>query len=167
MKSPPREEVWRALHAAIDLDRGVGKIVIAVDDDIDPENLDAVFWAVTYRSKPHLDMFIIPNRVKGHGPPFKVDEPLVEAPNDSALLVDATLKEPFPPLALPKKEYMERAKEIWEELDMPPLKPESPWFGYLLPQSQWSEENEQEAELALKGDHYVTGAKRAEMKVKV
>ena len=40
------------------------------------------------------------------------------------MLIDATLKEDFPPISLPKREYMERAKKIWEELGLPKLKPE-------------------------------------------
>ena len=35
---------------------------------------------------------------------------------DSTLLMDATMKGDMPPLALPKREYMERAKAIWQEL---------------------------------------------------
>ena len=38
----------------------------------------------------------------------------------------------MPPLALPKRDYMERAKGIWEELGLPPLRPQPPWFGYSL-----------------------------------
>ncbi len=52
------------------------------------------------------------------------------------MLIDATLKENFPPISLPKREYMERAKVIWEELGLPKLKPETPWFGYSL--GEWS-----------------------------
>ena len=66
-----------------------------------------------------------------------------------------------------QKEFMEKARQIWEELGLPNLNPESPWYGYLLPLSQWSKENEEEAELALRGEHYVTGAKRAKMKVEM
>ena len=39
--------------------------------------------------------------------------------NDSSLLIDATLKQAFPPLALPTQEYMERARKIWDELGLP------------------------------------------------
>ena len=53
------------------------------------------------------------------------------------MLIDATLKEDFPPISLPKREYMERAKVIWEELGLPALKPEAPWFGYSL--GEWDE----------------------------
>ena len=40
------------------------------------------------------------------------------------MLIDATMKTPMPPLALPKKEYMENAKVLWERLGLPALKPE-------------------------------------------
>jgi 4-hydroxy-3-polyprenylbenzoate decarboxylase len=43
--------------------------------------------------------------------------------------MDATMKEVLPPLALPKQEYMERARKVWEELGLPKLRPQSPWFG--------------------------------------
>ena len=48
------------------------------------------------------------------------------------MLIDATLKEPAPPLALPKREFMEGARKIWEELGLPALTPQSPWHGYSL-----------------------------------
>jgi 4-hydroxy-3-polyprenylbenzoate decarboxylase len=50
---------------------------------------------------------------------------------------------------------MERAKKIWEELGLPALKPEQPWFGYSL--GEWSEEFDVAAERAVKGDYFVTG----------
>ena len=56
---------------------------------------------------------------------------------------------------LPKREYMERARVIWEELGLPKLKPESPWFGYSL--GEWSEEFEHAADLAVRGDYFKTG----------
>ena len=73
------------------------------------------------------------------------------------MLVDATLKEPFPPVSLPRREFMEKAAEIWKELKLPELKPEYPWFGFSL--GDWTEENQHEAQLALEGRHYEIGAK--------
>lgn len=58
----------RALHASAVFNQGVGKICIAVDEDIDPENMDSVMWAMSYRMKPHEDVDIIKGMVKGHGP---------------------------------------------------------------------------------------------------
>ncbi|MGH7088557.1 MAG: hypothetical protein ACREFQ_06620 [Stellaceae bacterium] len=48
------------------------------------------------------------------------------------LLIDATLKRPMPPLALPRREFMQGARAIWEELGLPQLNPRSPWHGYEL-----------------------------------
>jgi 4-hydroxy-3-polyprenylbenzoate decarboxylase len=39
------------------------------------------------------------------------------------VLINATLKGTFAPVALPKREFMENAKAIWERLGLPPLKP--------------------------------------------
>jgi len=50
---------------------------------------------------------------------------------------------------------MERAKKICEELGLPKLKPESPWFGYSL--GEWPDELERAAELAVNGDYFETG----------
>ena len=71
------------------------------------------------------------------------------------MLIDATMKEDFPPISLPKREYMERAKKIWEELGLPALKPQTPWFGYTL--GEWPDELERAAQLAVKGEYFETG----------
>ncbi|MDF1594114.1 MAG: UbiD family decarboxylase [Desulfobacterales bacterium] len=171
MDKPSESEVWRAMYAAVSLHQGVGKILVAVDTDIDPENLDAVMWAMCYRMKPHLDVQILKGLEKGHAPPFggasvSTDIASQHDPADeSAMLINAILKEPYPPISLPKKKYMENAKKIWEELGLPPLTPQPPWFGYSL--GQWDEELEMEAERALKGDHFINGDNQAKMRVKV
>ena len=51
-----RTEVWRALYGTMSLQAAIGKFVIAIDDDIDPNNADAVFWAMSYRCNPVEDM---------------------------------------------------------------------------------------------------------------
>jgi UbiD family decarboxylase len=128
-----RSEIWRALQGTIVLQAAVGKWVIAVDDDIDPLNVDAVFWAMSYRCDPAKDTQIVPYREAGHGPRSESQPSL-----DSCMLVDATMKRPMPPLALPKREFMENAQRLWEKLGLPQLRPESPWFGYSL--GDWSDE---------------------------
>jgi UbiD family decarboxylase len=144
-------EVWRGLTAASMLRKGTGKIVFALSDDIDPENLDAVLWSMAFRFKPHLDLKIQQDWAAGHGP-----RDIVRGDRDSALLINAVLKHDMAPLALPKREYMERAREIWEKkLGWAPLKPETPWFGYSM--GAWMEELDREAELAVRGEHWKTG----------
>ena len=146
----PTTEIWRALYGASMLRADCGKYVIAVNDDIDPDNGDAVFWALAYRANPGLDIQILPYRDRGHGP--KTDR---GGGRDATLLIDATLKGNMPPLALPKREYMEGAKALWERLDLPPLSPESPWFGYSM--GDWSDEWDAAAERAVTGDYLENG----------
>ena len=64
----PRTEVWRGLHGAATLLADCGKICIAVSEDIDPTNADAVFWSLAYRYNPVEDVHIAPHRSAGHGP---------------------------------------------------------------------------------------------------
>jgi len=61
----PTTEVWRALYGAAVLHRAAGKYVIAINDDIDPENADAILWAMSYRANPTLDFHILPHRDQG------------------------------------------------------------------------------------------------------
>jgi UbiD family decarboxylase len=122
----PRTEVWRALHAAATLRADCGKICIAVSQDIDPANTDAVLWSLAYRSNPAEDVHIAPHRSSGHGPKSG------RRAGDATMLVDATLKQTYPPLALPAREFMERARAIWDELRLPALSPQPPWHGYSL-----------------------------------
>ena len=146
----PTTEVWRALYGAAVLHRAAGKYVIAVNDDIDPDNADAILWAMSYRANPTLDLHILPHRDQGHGPRSQRN-----GGQDASVLIDATLKEDFPPISLPKRPYMERAKKIWEELGLPELKPEAPWFGYSL--GEWSDDLDEAAEKATRGDYMDNG----------
>ncbi len=146
----PTTEVWRALYGAASLLRSGGKMVLAVNDDIDPDNADALLWAMSYRANFALDVQMLQHREQGHGPRSPRNGGI-----DASMLIDATLKDDFPPIALPKREFMENAKAIWEELGLPALKPEAPWFGYSL--GDWSARNEEMALRAVKGDYFVTG----------
>ena len=152
----PRTEVWRALYGATSLRADCGKYVIAVNEDIDPDNGDAVFWSLGYRADPDKDIEILRHRDAGHGPKGAGGT----RPEDSTLLIDATLKREMPPLALPKREYMERAKELWEELGLPPLNPEAPWHGYSL--GDWTEEWDRLAERAAAGEYLENGKRSAQ-----
>ena len=137
-----RTEVWRGLQGAATLRADCGKICIAVSEDIDPANTDAIFWSLAYRSEPGQDFHIIPYRSAGHGPKS-------DAREDSTILIDATLKHDMPPLALPKREYMEHARGIWNELGLPPITPQPPWHGYSL--GDWDEHYDVYARRAVEG----------------
>ncbi|HSG63551.1 MAG TPA: UbiD family decarboxylase [Gammaproteobacteria bacterium] len=139
-----REEIWRGLEAAAALQAQCGKIVIAVSEDIDTHNVDAIFWSLAYRTTPAEDVRITRDRKLGHGPKSS------RGKSDSGILVDATRKHALPPLALPGREYMERAKVIWDELGLPPVQVRAPWHGYSL--GDWTETWETFARRAVAGE---------------
>lgn len=145
-----RTEVWRALYGAAFFKGDCSKICVAINDDIDPDNADALLWAMAYRTNPIADVLTLPHRGQGHGPKRESAED-----EDSTLLVDATMKSGMPPLALPKQEYMERAKAIWEELGLPALRPQPPWFGYSL--GDWLPAWDAAAERAVRGEWLENG----------
>ena len=148
-RSAPRTEIWRAMYGIASFRQAEGKWIIAVNDDIDPGNGDALFWVMSYRVRPHRDVEILKNKHEGHGPRSQVDSA------DSAVLIDATLKESYPPVALPKREYMEEAAKIWDELGLPALEPEAPWYGYDL--GEWNEDFERMAQRAVRSEYWETG----------
>ena len=149
-KGAARTEVWRALRGAAFFKGDCGKICIAVNEDISPDNADALLWAMAYRMNPIEDVQLLPHRGMGHGPKREHD-----SEEDSTLLLDATMKGDMPPLALPKQEYMERAKAIWDELGFEPLRPQPPWFGYSL--GDWLPQWDEAAERAALGRYLENG----------
>jgi 4-hydroxy-3-polyprenylbenzoate decarboxylase len=153
-----RTEVWRGLQAASSRIADCGKIVIAVSEDIDPNNANAVFWSMAYRSNPIEDVHIVPFRAPDHGPSSDSEEIIPRDPRtaNSTLLIDATLKHIMPPIALPAKAYMERARELWTKLKLPPISFQAPWHGYQL--GDWRESWQALAQNAAAGKWEENGA---------
>lgn len=164
MSGPKREDVWRALEH-VGKTHGYTKLVIAVDEDINPWDADSINWALCFRHQPKRDIRIITEKISAQDhSAFPCDRPIrdpsLKTPvQGTRLLIDATRKWPYPPVSLPRKKYMDMARVIWEELELPPLTLKDPWWGYSL--GFWSEELEEEAELAVRGEYYRTGEKLA------
>jgi len=167
MKKRDDQDPWGAMDALLEYGDRVGKLVIAVDEDINPHDPVAVIWAITHRSQPHKDIKVVENRPFGATPiGMLVSHPSSRYDKmESSLLIDATRKADFPPVSLPKREYMERAKQIWEELGLPKLEPQEPWHGYFL--GLWPEEFDREAQLATQGDYDKVGEKLKATRVEV
>jgi 4-hydroxy-3-polyprenylbenzoate decarboxylase len=169
MKKRDEFEPWRAMYAVLAHRADLGKVIVCVDEDIDPSDLESVNAAICFRSQPHKDVRIVTGR---EIPECPIATMLAQKHAgtydrvDSSLLIDATRKCDMPPLALPKKDIMENARQLWEELNLPKLAYNvSPWYGYSL--GYWSEELEEEAELALQGKSHLTGEKLRNMRFKV
>lgn len=163
MKKRNPSDVWQALTAANGFSAGRAKIIVAVDEDIDPRDPESVNWAIVFRMQPHRDLHVLRGRSGGldyssypPGAPLE-ERRFPDTLGASSLLIDATLNWPYPPTALPKKEYMDRALELWGELNLGPLTLRKPWYGYSL--GCWTEEDEENADLIVKGDYQVVGKK--------
>ncbi|MBI4484311.1 MAG: UbiD family decarboxylase [Acidobacteria bacterium] len=153
--------VWQTLFASLSKSPDWPKIVIAVDEDIDPHDAESVNWALSFRFQPHRDLRVVQGRsaiLDQSAMPHSIatsytahyPESSVSPQGASAMLLDATRKWAYTPVSLPKKEYMDRARAIWEELGLPALKPRVPWHGYDL--GVWPEEFRELAELGEKGE---------------
>ena len=154
----PKTEVWRALYGAASFKGDCGKITIAVNEDIDADNADSILWAMAYRLDPLEDIEVLKHRGQGHGPKRET-----HGEEDSTLLVDATMKAPMPPLALPTKPHMEAAKILWEKLGLPELRPENPWHGYSL--GDWSKSWSEAAERAVESDWIENGRRTLQRQI--
>lgn len=159
MRNPSPGQAWQALNAAAGYEPSMGKIIVAVNDDVDPNDLEAVVWALSFRTQPERDVRIIGNRLPRLDPSEPQDNRYPEA-TASAMLIDATRSRPYPPVSLPSQPFMEQAMQRWRSLGLPDLQLKEPWFGYEL--GAWSDESRAEAALAVLGRYLETGARLAE-----
>lgn len=155
-KSHPSKP-WQALQAASGM-TSANKVIIVVDEDIDPNDPEMVMWALSFAMQPHRDVRVITGRVPLLDPSAYS---LMSKPEDrsfpppvgcSGILIDATRKGPYPPVGLPKRSFMERALEIWQEEGLSPLKLRTPWYGY--PLGLWKPEDDELAEKVTQGKYF-------------
>jgi 4-hydroxy-3-polyprenylbenzoate decarboxylase len=170
---PVAGEVWNTLRAAAAA-RNLAwcKWVIAVDDDIDSNDLQSVLWALSWRVQPHKDVQIQRGRntdLDPSGAPVDAsftDRTYPDGLGGSQIMIDATINWAYPPVALPAQEFMENAKKIWEdELNLGTLTPHKPWHGYGLGYfpDRWVEA----AKRAVEGQYLETGKDYEKIRTKV
>jgi UbiD family decarboxylase len=154
-KNTPRTEVWRALSGATTFMRSVGKITVAVDEDVNPNNVEEVLWAIAYRTDLMKSVKIEDYQANGHAPKLRDRE------WEAKIMIDATMHYPMPPVALPTKDIMEEARELWDKAGLPPVSPRWKWYGYDL--GDWCEEWTKCAERAVAGDWLANGIRTAKL----
>lgn len=158
IKKDAPTDAMRALVCASGYAADIGKVFIAVDDDIDPFDPDSVNWALSFRMQPHRDTQFIRGKTAHLDP-----SALVAGQSDensgyresSAILIDATRKADYPPTSLPKKEYMEKAAEIWKNMGLPDLNLKMPWYGYDL--EKWTPDYQRYADMVMRREHFKIG----------
>ena len=171
-----QSKAWETLEAAsqwVIPNSPNTKMIMAVDEDIDPRDADALNWSFSFRVQPHRDCRIITYPGKSLmdyslAPPqaaFERDARYERMPEASHILVNSTRKWEYPPVSLPKKEYMERALRIWKEEELPALQLKNPWWGYEL--GYWPGEFEEQATLAVEGEYQRVGDMLAQQRRKL
>lgn len=155
-RNTPKTEIWRAMRASTILMRSVGKITVAVDEDINADSMEEIMWAIAYRCNPTTDIQINDYQANGHAPKLRGGR-LWEA----QIQIDATIKYPMAPVSLPKKQYMEEAKDLWTAAGLPEIAPARKWYGYSL--GDWCDEWDKCAERAVLGQWLVNGLRTARL----
>lgn len=157
-----RANTWQILQAAASF-WSFGKYLILVDYDINPHDSDMLMWALSFRVQPEKDILIERGRWPGLDPswgPTGASQGMMTPPGGPRdyfrVLIDATVKGSYPPVALPRREFMEAALEVWKQHpDLPQLALREPWYGYTL--GYWTDEDQKLADLIAKGDYRAVG----------
>ena len=117
IKKQNRFQPLKAMMGVWSLNIGIGKIMIVVDDDIDVRDPWQVEWALSFRMQPAEDVHVFrdldpitldPSQPPKDGMPVPPPEQV-----SSKVGIDATRKFPYPPLAVPPKEHLERVAANW------------------------------------------------------
>ena len=140
------------------------KIIVAVDKDVNVHDIASVVLAMGMRTQPYRDYRIqkFPTPILSDyslEPLDKLTERSLDDPDRpllSRILIDTTMKWPWPPISLPKREFMDDAMRIWQEEGLPKLKLAEPWSGTNL--GFWNDEHERHARAAIAGDYYQAGS---------
>ena len=174
-----QETVEQVLQTAADHPRLRSKYLIVVDSDTDLRDHENLVWSLAFRTQPQEDIRILPTGGSQSLDPSS--EPagtsdgklsLVRSREPggprqfSRVLINATRKFHYPPVALPQKQYMEKALEMWRSRgDLPEPHLRWPWHGYTL--GYWPEDLEEYAELIAQGEYLKVGEMTAKLQQKV
>jgi UbiD family decarboxylase len=146
---------------------GPAKYMVIVDHDISLADPELLIWAMSFRTRPREDLKIVTGGLGGLDPSAAVTgsgkgkmESAGSRDEYSRVIINATRKYPYPPLALPRKEYMEKALQIWgRQADLPAPELREPWYGYEL--GYWTEEMQRFADMIAAGQYLKVGEEMA------
>jgi 4-hydroxy-3-polyprenylbenzoate decarboxylase len=139
------------------------KYTVVTDHDIDIHDPDCLLWALSFRTARLRDFTFVPTRAGGldpSGSPAGSGHGTLRAEGDepdfTRIIINATRKWAYPPVALPTRPYMERALELWEKhADLPRPQMRQPWYGYTL--GFWTDELQRFADMMVRGEYIELG----------
>jgi 4-hydroxy-3-polyprenylbenzoate decarboxylase len=135
------------------------KYLVVVDYDVDPRDSDLLLWALSYRVRPEVDITLQGGRAAGLDPAYAHAGPSAGGmhagdgpPQKHRVLIDATMKGAYPPVALPRRDFMERALAIRQRHPaLPAPRLHQPWHAYTL--GAWSARDQALADLLVRGEY--------------
>lgn len=146
----------------------MAKWMVVVDYDVNVRDPELLIWALSFRTAAREDFTFVPARFGGLDPssaPTGSGRGKMGSGGDREqvrVVINATRKWPYPPVALPKRPYMERALEIWrEERGLPQPHMRVPWYGYTL--GYWTDELQRYADLIVQGEYLKIGDEMLEL----
>lgn len=170
----PQETVKEILKQAGMQEGGRAKYTVVVDSDINLRDPELLVWVLSFRTQPSEDIIVVEQGGTGGLDPSAAPTGSGRGKTSSTrargaysrVLINATRKWPYPPVALPRKEYMEKALDLWRRRgDLPPPRMAEPWHGYEL--GYWPPELQAYADLIARGDYLKVGEKTAKLQEKV
>ena len=94
------------------------KVIVAVDEDVDPTDMDQVLWAIATRFAPERDLDVLTDTWSTYLDPSRY--PNKERPYGAKMLLDATIPhrhyDEFPERNAVAAEVYERVAERWDDL---------------------------------------------------
>jgi 4-hydroxy-3-polyprenylbenzoate decarboxylase len=166
-----QEEVKKIGEEALKVGGG-SKYTVLVDSDISPRDMDLLIWALSFRTQPGEDFLFLSGGSGGLDPsaaPTGSGEGKLrsaEGMDFKRVVINATRKWPYPPVALPRKKYMDRALEIWQgHSDLPAPRMKEPWYGYEL--GYWDERLAGYAALIAQGEYRKVGEEMVQLQRKL
>lgn len=169
-----QESVGQILKQVTTQEGVKSKYTVVVDSDIDLRSPELLVWALSFRTQPKEDVLLLPQGGSGGLDPSAAPTGSGRGKTSSTrgrgeysrVVINATRKWPYPPVALPKREYMEKALEMWRARgDLPVPEMAEPWHGYTL--GYWTEDLQEYAEMISKGEYLKVGEKTEKLQVKV
>ena len=151
----PKTEVWRALRAATVLMRSVGKITIGVSEDINPESMEEIMWAVAYRTDLPKDVQINDYQANGHAPKLRGGREW-----EAQMIMTPPPSTRCPRCRCPRSSTWRRPG-LWDKAGLPPVKPVRKWYGYSL--GDWCDEWDASAQRAADGNWLANGIRTARL----
>ena len=126
------------------------------DEDWDLRDWNDVWSRIVSFAEPTRHVVLGKELPRPLGRPGEMDF----IPPKQGMGIDATREHketefPTPPPSKPTMEILQGVAQRWDELGLPEITPQEPWFGYSM--GEWSEEQERFAQMAVDGDYFETG----------